>query len=269
MGDYSKQPFFDAVFLGNENNINQNARNEKVYGFELGYGYTSEKLRANINFYRTEWKDRFKRVGYRDGSLRGFADIQGLKQLHTGIELDFTYDLSDKFRLVGMASVGDWEYAGSPSGIALSDQDSQPIGTVKLYLDGVKVGNSAQTTARLGFDWDVAKNFRVDYSHRYAARLYASLNAEDFDSVENDGSLQLPSYFLGDLGMSYKFDFKDSSNLNFRLNINNVGNTEYIAESLTNNFLESGDDSYQGINTNNKAFFGFGTTWNLTARYRF
>jgi outer membrane receptor protein involved in Fe transport len=133
----------------------------------------------------------------------------------------------------------------------------------------VKVGNSAQTTARLGFDWDVAKNFKVDYSHRYAARLYADINAEDFDSVDNDGSLQLPNYFLGDLGMSYKFDFKDSSNLNFRLNINNVGNTEYIAESLTNNFLESGDDSYQGINTNNKAFFGFGTTWNLTARYRF
>jgi len=69
--------------------------------------------------------------------------------------------------------------------------------------------------------------------------------------------------------MSYKFDFKDSSNLKFRLNVNNVGNTEYIAESLTNNFVESGDDSYRGINTNNKAFFGFGTTWNLTARYRF
>ena len=69
--------------------------------------------------------------------------------------------------------------------------------------------------------------------------------------------------------MSYKFDFKDSSNLKFRLNINNVGNTEYIAESLTNNFVESGDDSYRGINTNNKDFFGFGTTWNLTARYSF
>ena len=268
MGDYSKQPFMDAVFLNNQNIINENVRNEKVYGFELGYGYTSEKLRANVNFYRTEWRDRFKTVGYRDGNVRGTADLQGIKQLHTGIELDFTYDLSDKFRLVGMASLGDWEYAGNVSGTAF-DNDVQAVGTVNLYLDGIKVGNSAQTTARLGFDWDVARNFKVDYSHRYAARLYADINTEDFDSVDNDGSLQLPNYFLGDLGMSYKFDFKDSSNLNFRLNINNVGNTEYIAESLTNNFLESGDDSYQGINTNNKAFFGFGTTWNLTARYRF
>ena len=268
MGDYSKQPFMNAVFLNNQNIINENVRNEKVSGFELGYGYTSEKLRANVNIYRTEWKDRFKTVGYRDGSVRGTADLQGIKQLHTGIELDFTYDLSDSFRLVGMASVGDWEYAGNVSGTAF-DNDVQAVGTVNLYLDGVKVGNSAQTTARLGFDWDVAGNFKVDYSHRYAARLYADINTADFDSVDNDGSLQLPNYFLGDLGMSYKFDFKDNSNLNFRLNINNVGNTEYIAESLTNNFVGNGDDSYRGINTNNKAFFGFGTTWNLTARYRF
>jgi outer membrane receptor for Fe3+-dicitrate len=268
MGDYSKQPFINAVFLNNQNIVNSNPRNEKVAGFELGYGYTSEKFKANLNVYRTEWKDRFKSVGYRDGNIRGTADLQGIKQLHTGVELDFTYEISDNFRFVGMASVGDWEYAGNVSGTAF-DQDLQAVGTVDLYLDGVKVGNSAQTTARLGFDWEVTDNFKIDYSHRYAAKLYADINTADFDSVDNEGSLQLPSYFLGDVGMSYKFDFRDNSDLKLRLNINNVGNTEYISESLTNNFVEPGDDSYQGINTNNKAFFGFGTTWNFTVRYNF
>ena len=268
MGDYSKQPFIDAVFLNNQNIVNSNPRNEKVAGFELGYGYTSEKFKANLNVYRTEWKDRFKSVGYRDGDIRGTADLQGIKQLHTGVELDFTYDITDNFRFLGMASVGDWEYAGNVSGTAF-DQDLQAVGTVDLYLDGVKVGNSAQTTARLGFDWEVTDNFKIDYSHRYAAKLYADINTADFDSVDNDGSLQLPSYFLGDVGMSYKFDFRDNSDLKLRLNVNNVGNTEYISESLTNNFVEPGDDSYRGINTNNKAFFGFGTTWNFTVRYNF
>jgi len=268
MGDYSKQPFIDAVFLNNQNVVNSNPRNEKVAGFELGYGYTSEKFKANLNVYRTEWKDRFKSIGYRDGNIRGTADLQGIKQLHTGVELDFTYEISDNFRFVGMASIGDWEYAGNVSGTAF-DQDLQAVGTVDLFLDGVKVGNSAQTTARLGFDWEVTDNFKIDYSHRYAAKLYADINTADFDSVDNDGSLQLPNYFLGDVGMSYKFDFRDNSDLKLRLNINNVGNTEYISESLTNNFVEAGDDSYRGINTNNKAFFGFGTTWNFTVRYNF
>jgi len=244
MGDYSKQPFINAVFLNNQNVVNSNPRNEKVAGFELGYGYTSEKFKANLNVYRTEWKDRFKSIGYRDGNIRGTADLQGIKQLHTGVELDFTYEISDNFRFVGMASIGDWEYAGNVSGTAF-DQDLQAVGTVNLFLDGVKVGNSAQTTARLGFDWEVTDNFKIDYSHRYAAKLYADINTADFDSLDNNGSLQLPNYFLGDVGMSYKFDFRDNSDLKLRLNINNVGNTEYISESLTNNFVEAGDDSYQ------------------------
>jgi len=267
-GYYSKQPFFDAIFLNNTNNVNPNPRNEKVLGIELGYGYTSEKFRANVNLYRTQWTDRFISISSRFGGVQGNADIQGVEQLHTGIELDFTYDITDDFRLVGMASVGDWEYAGDVSGTAF-DQNQTPIGTQELFLDGIKVGDAAQFTARLGFDIDVTENFRIDYSQRFVDKLYAQINAEDFDTAVNDGSLRLPGYSLADLGMSYKFNLKDNNNLNLRLNINNLWNTEYISESLTNNFAGAGDATYQGLNVNNKAFFGFGTTWNFTVRYNF
>jgi len=267
-GFYSKQPFFDAIFLNNTNNVNPNPRNEKVFGIELGYGYTSEKFRANVNLYRTQWTDRFISISSRFNGIQGNADIQGVEQLHTGIELDFTYDITDDFRLVGMTSVGDWEYAGDVSGTAF-DQNQTPIGTQELFLDGIKVGDAAQFTARLGFDIDVTENFRIDYSQRFVDKLYAQINAEDFDTEINDGSLRLPGYSLADLGMSYKFDLKDDTNLNLRLNINNLWNTEYISESLTNNFAGAGDATYQGLNVNNKAFFGFGTTWNFTVRYNF
>ena len=267
-GYYSKQPFFDAIFLNNTNNVNPNPRNEKVFGIELGYGYTSEKFRANVNLYRTQWTDRFISISSRFNGIQGNADIQGVEQLHTGIELDFTYDITDDFRLVGMTSVGDWEYAGDVSGTAF-DQNQTPIGTQELFLDGIKVGDAAQFTARLGFDIDVTENFRIDYSQRFVDKLYAQINAEDFDTEINDGSLRLPGYSLADLGMSYKFDLKDDTNLNLRLNINNLWNTEYISESLTNNFAGAGDATYQGLNVNNKAFFGFGTTWNFTVRYNF
>ena len=105
-----------------------------------------------------------------------------------------------------MASLGDWEYAGDVSGTAF-DNNATPIGTATLYLDGIKVGDAAQTTARLGVDWDITEKFSIDYSHRYAGKLYAN-QCFDFDSADNDGSLQLPDYNLGDLGMSYRFDFK-------------------------------------------------------------
>ncbi|MFY0631953.1 MAG: TonB-dependent receptor [Flavobacteriaceae bacterium] len=272
-GYYSKQPFFDAIFLNFQNNVNPDPRNEKVIGFELGYGYRSENFRANVNLYRTQWKDRFISVS---GGIevspgvfeQASADIQGVEQIHMGAELEMTYDVTDNVRLVGMMSTGNWEYGGNVSGVAL-DQNQNAIGTLDLYLDGVKVGDAAQFTARLGVDIKVTDNFKIDYSQRFVDRLYARINADDFDAPDHQGSLRLPGYSLSDLGMSYRLRIAEENSLKFRLNVNNLFDQSYISESLTNTFANPGDDTVQGINTRNKAFFGFGTTWNFSVRYNF
>lgn len=267
-GFYSKQPFFDAIFLNFRNDINPNPRNEKIIGMELGYGYTSQKFRANVNLYRTQWKDRFLSVSARFNGENGSADLQNIEQIHMGAELDFTYDVTDNFRLVGMTSVGDWRYAGNVSGTAF-DNNATAIGTIELFLDDVKVGDAAQFTARMGFDLDITEDFTVDYTQRFVDRLFARINAEDFDTADHQGSLQLPGYSVADLGATYRFNFNDDSRLSLRLNVNNLWATEYIVESATNIFADPGDPTYRGVNTANKVFFGWGTTWNFTARYSF
>ncbi len=267
-GYYSKQPFFDAIFLQFRNVINPNPRNEKIVGLELGYGYTSESFRANVNVYRTQWKDRFLSVSSRFNGVQGSADLQGIEQVHTGAELDFTFDATDRVRILGMASFGNWEYAGNVSGTAF-DQNQTAIGTIDLFLDGVKVGDVAQFTSRLGFDFKVTDNFKIDYSQRFVDKLYARINAEDFDTANHQGSLRLPGYSVSDLGASYRWNFKSDQSLNFRLNVNNLFDNEYIIESATNIFANPGDATYLGVNTRNKVFFGFGTTWNFTVRYNF
>lgn len=268
VGYYSKQPGFDAIFLNFRNDVNPDPRNEKVLGFEVGYGYRSERLRANVNLYRTQWKDRFLSVSSRFNGVNGNADLMGIQQVHTGFELDFTYDVTDNVRFIGMMSVGNWEYKGNVSGTAF-DQNQTALGTIDLFLDGVKVGDAAQSTGRLGIDLKVSDNFRIDYSQRFVKNLYAQINAEDFDTAGHDGSLELPGYSLSDIGASYRWELKDRQSLNFRLNVNNLFNQEYISESATNIFANPGDDTFQGIDTSNKVFFGFGTTWNFTVRYNF
>lgn len=54
-----------------------------------------------------------------------------------------------------------------------------------------------------------------------------------------------------------------------RLNVNNVLDEEYISESLTNIHAEAGDTTYKGVNVNNKAYFGYGRTWNFSMRLKF
>jgi len=277
-GFYSKQPLFDAVFLNFRNDINPDIRNEKIVGLELGYGYRASNFKANVNLYRTSWSDRFVTLSSdfdvngtpqnEDDDVEGFANANGVEQVHMGLEIDAIYNVSEMFGLTGMLSVGNWEYGGNVD-LDFFDDNQTKVGEGALFLDGVKVGDAAQLTARLGVEVEPVDGLSFDIAARHAGNLYASINAEDFDREDNEGSLQLPSYNLVDLGLSYRLKVTDLNFLNLRFNINNLFDTEYIAESRTNIFAGEGDEVFDGINTRNKVFFGFGRTWNASARINF
>jgi len=74
-----------------------------------------------------------------------------------------------------------------------------------------------------------------------------------------------------DTGAYYNYRLNDSQTISFTINVNNVFDAEYLAESGSNYFPGDRGNSttYKGINTSNKAFFGFGRTWNASMRYRF
>ena len=61
---------------------------------------------------------------------------------------------------------------------------------------------------------------------------------------------------------------KKRNSLGFSLNVNNVFDELYISESDTNYFAEAGDDTWNGISTDNRVYFGWGRTWNFAVRYR-
>ncbi|WP_337251760.1 TonB-dependent receptor domain-containing protein [Maribacter halichondriae] len=274
-GYYSKQPLFDAVYINFGNNLNPNLTNEKIVGMELGYGYRSSKFRGNINLYRTSWKDRFESVSatFNAGDpdeIRGNANLLGVTQVHTGIELDGRFQVSDKVAFIGMLSIGNWEYKDDVSAtffdnnqqpIVIDGQEQQEV----LPLDGVKVGDAAQFTAFIGTDINIIDNLSFDAGYRFADNLYADFDATD---IGEEGALKLPSFGLADAGLSYRLPFGKNA-LSFRVNVNNIFDNTYIAESDTNIFAQPGDPTYDGISTSNRVFFGFGRTWNASVRLNF
>ncbi|MDF4203503.1 TonB-dependent receptor [Maribacter sp. SA7] len=269
-GYYSKQPQFDAVYINFVNELNPDLTNEKVLGLEMGYGLNLGDFRAKVNIYRTTWKDRFVSIGVETPTGdEGNANINGVEQIHQGIEIEADYRASDVVQFRGMLSLGDWEYAGNATGQALDDDRNVIDPDVTLFLDGVKVGDAAQFTTNLEMIIRPIEDLKISANLYNASRLYAFLNAEDFDSADNQGSLRLPSYTLFDLGAYYTFGFGGSNKLSIAANVNNLFDTEYIAESLTNTFAEGNGATYEGISTDNKVFFGFGRTFNVSARYSF
>lgn len=278
-GYYSKQPLFDAVYINFGNTLNPDLKNETVIGTEVGYGFRSHFLSANVNLYRTSWADRFESASTvgTDGT-RGVANIYGVTQVHTGVEVDANARITDKFTLTGMFSAGNWVYQDNVTA-SFFDENQNPIlndgvpVTGTLELDGVKVGDAAQLTASLGARYEIFNNWSIDGNYRYADNLYAAYNATNALNVNNNPSfnfeaLELPSFGLLDLGSTFKVNIGENS-LDFRLNVNNVLDTVYISEADTNIMATPTSTTYDGIDVRNRVYFGFGRTWTGGVTYRF
>ena len=82
-------------------------------------------------------------------------------------------------------------------------------------------------------------------------------------------NLELPSYHIFDMGLSYKM-FVNDGTLDVRLNVNNVFDNVYISELRS--AIAAGEGTgvlYDGIDTANQGYFGLGRTWNVGLRYNF
>lgn len=285
-GYYSKQPLFNAVYPNNKSVVGENLTNEKILGVEAGYGFRSKIFNAKLNLYYTSWKDRYQRSNDASATnVGGYYDFSGITEIHSGVELEMNAKPLPKLNLNAMISVGDWKYQGNSTSNRY-DANNEPISggtSTTLYLDGIKVGDAAQTTASIGASYEVFTRVFLDANYRVAQNLYASIDPSKFGSATNKGTLELPSYGLMDLGFSYKMlvGKNQSNSLNFRINVNNVLDEVYISESRTNIFAddfvsgtsgatwESAGRTYKGVANGNQVFFGYGRTWNFSLRYNF
>ena len=267
IGRIARQPNFDAIFPNYANNINPDIQNEEITSFEVGYGYIGESLKVNINAYSTNWGNRFISRGFSNAQGQdGTAQFKDIDVSHKGVEVEADWRPNNISRVRGMLSIGDWRYTKDFDAQLFNDQQ-QSIGTATLYTKDAKVGDAAQFVAYLGYERRIGSNLNIDLDYRFVDGLYAdySITDSDFTNAINKGALKLPSYGLVDLGATYYM----GGNLSMRLNINNLFNTVYIAESNSNIHASSDSQKWNGIDTTNYVWFGFGTTWNMSLRYRF
>ena len=269
-GFISRQPNFDGVFPNYANSINPDLQNEEITSVELGYGFVSNNFKANVNLYSTTWGNRFvtRSLSNQQG-VDGFAQFKDIDVVHNGIEVESSWDATSNLRLKGMLSIGDWRYTKDFSA-ELFDDNQQSIGTGTLYLKDAKVGDAAQFVSYLEADYKLGRKLNVDLGYRFVDNLYAdySITDSEFTAPNNQGALKLPSYGLVDLGSTFRFNLF-GNDASFRVNINNLLDTYYIAESNTNIHAGDASQTWNGVDTRNSVWFGFGRTWNASFKYRF
>ncbi len=261
IGYFEKAAGFDAVFQGYDNeHINLEAVNQKIFSVELGYGFRGEKLAANLNVYNTKWNDRTVTRYSNIGGIAYFANLIGVNALHQGVELDFTYKVSKKLSTMGMLSVGDWRWDNNIENVQIYNEDQEPIGSpFNLFIEDVKVSNAAQTTAAVGFNYQVMPqtNFTVDFN--YFADLYADYSPDSRTEPDLAQPWKIPAFSTVDASIRYGFDFGGFDAV-LIARMNNVFDTEYIADAR--------DGSASNAATA-LVWYGFGRTFNVSAKINF
>ncbi|MCT2563196.1 TonB-dependent receptor [Chryseobacterium herbae] len=303
LGYYSKQPFLNTVYPSNQQLVNPTLTNEKISSAEVGYGFRSAKFNANVNVYRTQWKDRWLRKTSQTFTLpdntttTGYAEINGITEVHQGVEFDGVYKPFNFLEIQGMFSWGDYYYKGNAS-VAAFDDNNNPLtlagsGGSELYLDKVKVGGSSnnsipQMTASLGLTVKPVKDLNIFGTWRYVGKLYSTVDVGSFTNIaaQDRGVLQLPDFNLFDVGFSYKIRLKNEAQyFTIGANVYNLFDKIYISDSATSIFgtdkitatndpdkgktYEEAGRMYNGVATANRAYFGFGTTWAATLSFNF
>lgn len=260
IGYFERAPFFDSVFLNFQNDINEDAENEKIFSLELGYTFRTDKWRANINAYRTNWSDRSLTYSYNnpDGSL-GVANILGVNALHQGIEVDFEYRPFDELSITGFASLGDWMWSDDVTGVQIFDEEQNLIDEINLYIEDTKVGGSPQTTAGLGVDYEFLQDMRFRANYNFFGDFYSDFDPVSRTNPDSPEVWKLPDFGTVDVGLTYDFPVAGFDAV-LNANVYNVTNTSYIANAQNG----LGNDARTAL-----VWYGFGRTYSVGAKFNF
>ncbi len=255
-GYIKREPVFTNVFLNYTNEINEKVKYETIITAEIGYGYTSKRVLAKIDYYYTNWLDK---ALVRSFGQAGTANIPGINALHQGIEAEVTYMPTPVLTLKGMLSLGDWIWQDNVS-FTLYDEAQNVLGTYDAYLADVHVGNSAQSTASFSVDYEALPGLKIGADYIYLAKNFADFNPIYRTNPDDKmDSWQMPNVGLVDVHANYKFTLAGLE-ASLYANVNNLLNTEYVADAT---------DGASHDENSALVYFGFGTTWSTGLRIAF
>jgi len=248
-GRFTRAPFFRNSFI--DNRVSNKYRdgvessNEKFFSLEAGYGYRAPKFAGHANLYRTRWDDRGYIVSLPSAAFNGdfvTFNMNDVDAVHQGIEFDGAYALTKDLKLKGMLSLGDWRYKGNAEAVVLTDpgltiadnptsgepSDKDPV---TIYLDDLRVGGSAQTTASIGLNYRGRQKYYCGFDYNFYGRMYADFNPETkiYNEAYFNQVQRMPDAGTIDLYGGKSFKYKGLY-IKLGANINNLFNNQFLID---------------------------------------
>lgn len=253
----SYQPLFTTLFPSENNWKNEGATNEQVFDAELGYTIFSRRLKVEALAY---WSQITNRSMVRYSNLNSgdfFGLINGLAELHQGIELKASYKITRNFQMNVNGSLGDWKYSEDATA-KVYDANNRIKSENELWLNGLRIANAPQMSLFAEAEYRWAHNFYIRLNYYRAEQIYTPFGLYDFKGLASRSDYQqtqIPKYDLIGFSGNYLLKFRKLPSLNLIFGGQNLLDTEYIEQSSTN--IPAGDSKY----TSNQVYYGMGRTW--------
>ena len=275
LGYLSRVKIFDEYFYRYSLRFVDDTDNELIKTIEGGYTYKSPHFTANLNAYYTRWES------IPAGSLRARATVGGIERdvygqianldtRHTGLELDFVYQISEKWKLQGLFSWGDWIYDSYIEDMPLFDDiTNEEVASISFDTRGVHVGDAAQTQVGGSLRYEPIQNLYFESRTLNFSRHYARFQpgaTSDFEGNTID-SWKIPPYTLTDFHAGYRFKFASLDDLvfNVRFNVLNVFDVVYITDARNNDpYIHQPFNDFDAKSAS--VFFGNGRYYSLSLK---
>lgn len=212
-------------------NLGATPRHENLKNIELGYRYANDKLMLNVNYYYMHYRDQLVLTGALNDVGSGIRTNVG-RSYRTGIELEFGYQLSNKFRWNANATFSqnkilDFNEVLYDYGVNY-DEYNEVINTYK----NTDISFSPNVIAGSVFAYAPFTNAEVSLLTKYVGKQY-------LDNTSNE-QRRIDAFFVNDIRLTYTWRPTFVKEIGFSLLVNNILNAEYESNGFTYGYLGGG-----------------------------
>lgn len=233
VGYYDRPPIFDAVY-DYDNTKYDPIYNEKVFGFEAGYGYAAYKFRADAAFYYTKWMDRTvpEHTYNQEQDVTYHYLIRGIDARHMGVELEASYKPVRFLSFKTAVSIGDWEWQNDVIATYAIDDELDNVDTTEVYADGLKVGDAPQKQFYIGATVYPWRNSYINLNYIYFVDFYADYDPGGrSDPGDRRQPWRMPNYGLLNLHAGFTLPVDLPVDIQIGANATNLLDVMYLSDA--------------------------------------
>ena len=274
-GIVNKPPIFDYAINEEDGSVYKDPDAEKFQSMEAGGNFTlmDGMLAGKVNYYSTDWKDRFKVRGYTN--LAGedeYIYLKGMDAKHSGVEAEIACQPMDMFRLDAALSFGNWTMTDDVIGDYTYPLANGADTTVveRYYVKGLHVGDAPQTQMAFAFSLFPMPGLTAKMVYKYYDNHYADWSPFDRtdDSSEGIESWKTPAYGLVDLHAKYDLPINlGNTRIQAFLHVFNLLDEQYIQDAVDNSQYNSWDQDHDADDA--EVFLGLPMNWNMGVTVNF